>query len=65
MFNTLGNFYSYPRAGLVFIDFDCGQVLQLSGRVNILWDQNDPQGETGGACRYWEFSIDTGYEYTP
>ncbi len=65
MFNTLGNFYSYPRAGLVFIDFDCGQVLQLSGRVNILWDQNDPQGETEGTCRYWEFSIDTGYEYTP
>lgn len=58
MFNTLGNFISYPHAGLAFIDFDQGRVLQLSGRPRILWDQNDPRGETGGTCRYWEFSVD-------
>lgn len=65
MFNTLGNFTSYPRAGLVFIDFDRARLLQLSGRVKILWDQNDIRGETGGTCRYWEFRVDRWYESTP
>jgi hypothetical protein len=36
MFNTLGNFVSYLDAGLVFLDFDRSQVLQLSGRPEIL-----------------------------
>ncbi|VAW77270.1 probable iron-sulfur binding protein YPO1417 [hydrothermal vent metagenome] len=65
MFNTLGNFVSYPRAGLVFIDFDSCCLLQLSGRTRILWDQNDIHGETGGTCRYWEFSVDVWHEYMP
>jgi len=57
MFNTLGNFTSYPYAGLVFIDFDRGRLLQLTGRPEILWDADDPQGETGGTQRYWQFDI--------
>lgn len=57
MFNTLGNFTSYPYAGLVFIDFEGGHVLQLTGRPEILWDADDPQGETGGTRRYWQFDI--------
>ncbi|MEJ2692872.1 MAG: pyridoxamine 5'-phosphate oxidase family protein [Candidatus Thiodiazotropha sp.] len=58
MFNTLGNFTSYPHAGLVFIDFDQGKVLQLSGRPEILTRQPDEQSETGGTDRYWEFEIE-------
>lgn len=58
MFNTLGNFVSYPYAGLVFLDFDSGRVLQLSGRPGILWDLDDPQGNTGGTRRYWEFKLE-------
>ena len=57
MFNTLGNFTSYPHAGLIFIDFDRGRLLQLTGRPEILWDVDDPQGETGGTQRYWQFDI--------
>ena len=57
MFNTLGNFVSYPHAGVVFIDFERGRLLQLTGRPEILWDLDDPQGETGGTRRYWQFDI--------
>lgn len=57
MFNTLGNFVSYPHAGLVFIDFEHGRLLQLTGQPEILWDLDDPQGETGGTRRFWQFNI--------
>lgn len=57
MFNTLGNFESYPHAGLIFVDFGCGRVLQLTGRPEILWDLDDPHGETGGTRRYWQFEL--------
>jgi predicted pyridoxine 5'-phosphate oxidase superfamily flavin-nucleotide-binding protein len=32
MFNTLGNLAEYPRAGLLFVDFAAGGVLQITGR---------------------------------
>jgi predicted pyridoxine 5'-phosphate oxidase superfamily flavin-nucleotide-binding protein len=35
MFNTLGNLTEYPRAGLLFVDFETGDVLQLSGRAQV------------------------------
>jgi len=38
MFNTLGNLLGYPRAGLLFVDFDRGNLLQLTGRARILWE---------------------------
>jgi hypothetical protein len=37
MFNTLGNVTVNPRAGLLFIDFDSGRTLQLTGRASIAW----------------------------
>ena len=61
-FNTLGNFVMNPRAGLVFVDFENGTTLQLSGRAEILWDADDPQYETGdevsGTQRFWELHMD-------
>lgn len=59
MFNTLGNFVSYPHAGLVFPDFERSRILQLSGRPELRWDLADRSGETGGTARYWEFEIET------
>ena len=38
MFNTLGNLTVNPHAGLLFIDFDSGRTLQLSGRASIDWN---------------------------
>ncbi|HEY8021514.1 MAG TPA: pyridoxamine 5'-phosphate oxidase family protein, partial [Thermoanaerobaculia bacterium] len=38
MFNTLGNLAAHPAAGLLFLDFADGSVLQLTGEATILWD---------------------------
>jgi hypothetical protein len=35
MFNTLGNLVEHPRAGLLFLDFETGDVLQLTGRAQV------------------------------
>jgi len=62
MFNTLGNFASYPHAGLAFIDFERGRILQLTGRSELLWEMQDESGETGGTNRYWDIEIKTWQE---
>ena len=54
-FNTLGNLHLNPRAGLVFIDFASGDLLQLTGSVEILLDA--PELATfQGAERLWRFT---------
>ena len=37
-FNTLGNLTAYPRAGLLFVDFDSGDLLHLAVEAEIVWD---------------------------
>lgn len=39
MFQTLGNITADPRVGLLFVDFDTGSTIQLTGRARILWDR--------------------------
>ena len=58
-FNTLGNFLLNPRAGLLFIDFTSGEMLMLTGRVEILWDGPEVDAFTG-AERAWTFQLDHG-----
>ena len=41
MFNTLGNITNNPRTGLLFIDFETGKTLKLSGRAEILWSESE------------------------
>lgn len=38
MFNTLGNLVGYPRAGLLFVDFGSGDLLQLTGRTELRFE---------------------------
>lgn len=38
MFLTLGNLQATGRAGLLFLDFEEGRTLQVSGRAQIDWD---------------------------
>ncbi|MFB9326668.1 pyridoxamine 5'-phosphate oxidase family protein [Paenibacillus aurantiacus] len=57
MFNTLGNIHSHPRAGLLFIDFDNGHVLQLTGRSRIIWDE-EQTASFPGAERLVRFELD-------
>jgi hypothetical protein len=37
-FNTLGNIAVNPRAGLLFADFDNGDLLYLAVTAEIIWD---------------------------
>lgn len=37
MFNTLGNLVGHPRAGLLFVDFERGDLLQVTGRAQVCW----------------------------
>lgn len=37
-FNTLGNIESNPRTGLLFIDFDHGDMLYIAADARIIWD---------------------------
>ena len=42
-FNTIGNLLENPAIGLVFVDFETGGLLHLSGRAAIDWDPTDSQ----------------------
>jgi ferredoxin-NADP reductase/predicted pyridoxine 5'-phosphate oxidase superfamily flavin-nucleotide-binding protein/ferredoxin len=54
-FSTLGNFLVNPRAGLVFVDFASGDVLQLSGTATV--DLDSPEiAAFQGAERLWRFT---------
>ncbi|MBI5039672.1 MAG: pyridoxamine 5'-phosphate oxidase family protein, partial [Gammaproteobacteria bacterium] len=62
MFNTLGNFECFPHAGLAFVDFEHGRLLQLSGRPAIRWDVADSYRRTGGTGRFWDLEIEAWQE---
>lgn len=49
MFQTLGNLTADPRAGLLFIDFESGSLLQLTGRAKVRWQggQSHGRADTG------------------
>ncbi|MGF6111273.1 pyridoxamine 5'-phosphate oxidase family protein [Pseudomonas frederiksbergensis] len=56
-FNTLGNLLVNPQAGLLFIDFNSGDLLQLSGRTEVILD--GPQIEAfQGAERLWTLDVE-------
>jgi predicted pyridoxine 5'-phosphate oxidase superfamily flavin-nucleotide-binding protein len=57
MFNTLGNLTVNPHAGLLFIDFDSGRTLQLTGRASIDWSL-DRIRKFPGAERVIDFELD-------
>ncbi|WP_207421560.1 pyridoxamine 5'-phosphate oxidase family protein [Desertivirga brevis] len=59
MYNTLGNFLVNPQAGLLFIDFNNHQTLQLSGRVEILWTAEDNKAGSEAKGLFWKFFIET------
>lgn len=53
-FNTIGNLIADPRAGLLFIDFAHGDLLQLSGRAEVVWN-GDEVARFPGAKRLLRF----------
>jgi hypothetical protein len=54
-FNTLGNFLLNPRAGLLFTDFASGDILQLTGRAEVILDSPEIAAFQG-AERLWTFT---------
>lgn len=56
MFNSVGNFLQDPHAGLLFADYERRFVLQLSGFVEVSWNQPDAEGQSGGTGRFLHFS---------
>jgi predicted pyridoxine 5'-phosphate oxidase superfamily flavin-nucleotide-binding protein len=59
-FNTLGNLLGEPRAGLLFMDFERGDLLQLQGRAAIDWS-GDAGRVVEGAERFWMVRVVRGW----
>jgi ferredoxin-NADP reductase/MOSC domain-containing protein YiiM/predicted pyridoxine 5'-phosphate oxidase superfamily flavin-nucleotide-binding protein len=57
MFSTLGNIAINPKCGLLFIDFDSGDTLQLTGEAESLWEPAHT-GRFPGAKRVLAFTIE-------
>lgn len=55
-FNTIGNLLENPSIGLVFVDFETGGLLHLSGRASIDWDATD--SHDSNALRMIDITID-------
>lgn len=57
MFNTLGNFHVNPAAGMLILDYNTGQTLQMTGRAMVHLGENTDI-DTGGTNRFWDFKIE-------
>jgi ferredoxin-NADP reductase/predicted pyridoxine 5'-phosphate oxidase superfamily flavin-nucleotide-binding protein len=62
-YNTIGNLVMDSAAGLLFVDFERGSMLQLTGRTVIDWD-SDAVAEHPGARRLIVFELDEAVELT-
>lgn len=56
-FNTIGNLLADPRAGLLFADFERGDLLHLSGRAEVLWEGTEVE-RFQGAMRVLRFTAE-------
>jgi predicted pyridoxine 5'-phosphate oxidase superfamily flavin-nucleotide-binding protein len=56
MFNSLGNLELSPRAGLLFLDFERGGTLQLTGEARATWEPAR-LARFPGARRVLEFHV--------
>lgn len=59
-FMTIGNLQVNPRAGVLFIDFETGDLLTLSGTAEVVWD-GDQLKAFEGAERAWRFRVESGW----
>jgi hypothetical protein len=59
LFNSFGNLEQNPRAGLLALDFDSGDLLSVTGRARVIWD--GPEVEAfEGAERLLQFHVERG-----
>ena len=57
MFMTLGNLQVDARAGVLFVDFERGDLLSLTGHAEIIWNAEELQ-TFEGAERAWRFHVE-------
>src|SRR5262245_867890 len=57
MFQTLGNITANPQAGLLFLDFERGSTLQLTGQACVDWDEGSA-AEASGTGRRVRFEVE-------
>jgi predicted pyridoxine 5'-phosphate oxidase superfamily flavin-nucleotide-binding protein len=58
-FNTIGNLMMNPLAGLLFIDFESGDLLYLTCKAEVIWDSEELHA-FDGAERLVRFTVDEG-----
>ena len=58
-FNTIGNIFLNPRAGLLFVDFEGGDLLYLTCKAEIIWDGEEKRA-FAGAERFVRLTLDEG-----
>lgn len=56
-FNTLGNLLLNPRAGLLFVEFRSGDLLQLTGTTEIIFEGAELESFQG-AERLWRLKVE-------
>lgn len=59
-FMTLGNLQVDARAGVLFIDFETGDLLTFTGVAEVIWEGDILRGFEG-AERAWRFHIQAGW----
>jgi predicted pyridoxine 5'-phosphate oxidase superfamily flavin-nucleotide-binding protein len=57
MFQTLGNLTVDPAVGLLFVDWEQGTTVQVSGRGSVVWD-DERLARTAGAQRLVDVEIE-------
>ncbi|WP_159084111.1 pyridoxamine 5'-phosphate oxidase family protein [Saccharobesus litoralis] len=60
MFSTLGNIESNGKAGLLFVDFENGHLLSMTGKAWVNWQTPQPE-QYPAAERLWHFQPSQGY----
>lgn len=58
LYNTFGNIHINKNSGFVFWDFENCRFLHLTGDARLDFSGEDPDHETGGTGRWWEFKIE-------
>jgi hypothetical protein len=57
LFNSFGNLAVDPEAALLFLDFDTGRTLHLSGTAEVEWETAGRPGEEGQTGRRAVFTL--------
>ena len=60
-YNTIGNLMMESKAGMLFVDFERGSLLQLTGRTQIDWDSEE-LARFPGAQRLVNFELEEAVE---